>query len=271
MGTKQEIKQPHCLCGKTKDSCSAVWEMRENTGASTSSFLEILGKLLTEEKLVKANGVAEFSDGFLCIICRDFLCKIDMLQQQLRDVKNSVLQLLKNSGYLGGNVKAIQENAKNALVNLTSVGEGNDITKDNDKCDTKTTENGSKKEENEVKSQEDIKKPKLGKIATTNAQTSQNIILKTKRIPKETQRLKEYKTSEKREGKEKDATTDDEVYLVEALLEKRGYKYLVKWENYPEPYNSWEPRFALPKKIVEVYPMMITILMITFSFILSVL
>ena len=52
--------------------------------------------------------------------------------------------------------------------------------------------------------------------------------------------------------KDEVAAMNDEIYIIEALLEKRGYKYLVKWENYPEPYNSWEPRFSLPKCIVEV-------------------
>ena len=45
---------------------------------------------------------------------------------------------------------------------------------------------------------------------------------------------------------------EEEVPVVESLLEKRGYKYLVKWENYPEAYNRWEPRFSLPKFIVKV-------------------
>ena len=39
---------------------------------------------------------------------------------------------------------------------------------------------------------------------------------------------------------------------VESLLEKRGYKYLVKWKNCSEASNSWEARFALPQLIVKV-------------------
>ena len=50
----------------------------------------------------------------------------------------------------------------------------------------------------------------------------------------------------------KSKETEDDMFYVETLLEKRGSKYLVKWENYPESYNSWEPRFGLPEEIVKV-------------------
>ena len=39
---------------------------------------------------------------------------------------------------------------------------------------------------------------------------------------------------------------------VESLLEKRGYKYLVKWKNCSADCNSWEARFALPQTVVKV-------------------
>jgi len=91
-------------------------------------------------------------------------------------------------------------------------------------------------------------KDKSEKIDMKNVKTT---IMK--RTPKETSRLKEYKMSKNQEEKDEVAAMKDEIYIIEALLEKRGYKYLVKWENYPEPYNSWEPRFSLPKCIVEYY------------------
>ena len=51
---------------------------------------------------------------------------------------------------------------------------------------------------------------------------------------------------------DKPKAIEEEVFIVEALLEKRGYKYLVKWEDRPPVSNSWEPRFALPECIVKV-------------------
>ena len=36
---------------------------------------------------------------------------------------------------------------------------------------------------------------------------------------------------------------DDAVYVIESLNRKRGNKYLVNWENYPDNEDTWEPRF----------------------------
>ena len=35
---------------------------------------------------------------------------------------------------------------------------------------------------------------------------------------------------------------DDNIYIIEALISKKGSEYLVKWENYPEDQNTWEPQ-----------------------------
>ena len=44
----------------------------------------------------------------------------------------------------------------------------------------------------------------------------------------------------------------DDVYNVEALVEKKGSKYLVKWENYPSDQNTWEPKSSISDFIVKV-------------------
>ena len=43
------------------------------------------------------------------------------------------------------------------------------------------------------------------------------------------------------------------VYNVETLLEKKGNKYLVKWEGYSDADNTWEPSSSIPKHILEFY------------------
>ena len=52
--------------------------------------------------------------------------------------------------------------------------------------------------------------------------------------------------------KKKSVSIQEDVYNVEALLEKKGSKYLVKWENYPEDQNSWEPKSSIPDFILKV-------------------
>ena len=82
-----------------------------------------------------------------------------------------------------------------------------------------------------------------------------------KREKKETQKLKEYKLhfeKQKNRLKNKERTKSkqnkDEVYIIESLIERegKGSYFLVKWENYGEDWNSWEPRSEIPSFIVEV-------------------
>ena len=42
------------------------------------------------------------------------------------------------------------------------------------------------------------------------------------------------------------------VYTIESLVERKGSKYLVKWENFPESQNTWEPRMSIPPSILKV-------------------
>ena len=90
-------------------------------------------------------------------------------------------------------------------------------------------------------------------IATTS--------MKSKRERKETPKLKEYRSAliqtEKTESKPKakkvkNVSKEDKVYTIEALLEKEGSMFLVKWENYTSLWNSWEPREGIPPFILKV-------------------
>ena len=48
-----------------------------------------------------------------------------------------------------------------------------------------------------------------------------------------------------------------DTYNVEEILDKKMfgkvYKYLIKWEGYPDEENSWEPRNYLPKEMVDEF------------------
>ena len=43
------------------------------------------------------------------------------------------------------------------------------------------------------------------------------------------------------------------VFIIESLLKKEANKYLVKWENYPASQNTWEPKSAIPKFVLDFY------------------
>ena len=63
---------------------------------------------------------------------------------------------------------------------------------------------------------------------------------------------------EKRGGKEKQKfkkekkTEKEDVYIIESLIKKKGTKYFVKWENYSDELNTWEPVASIPHFIVKV-------------------
>ena len=94
-----------------------------------------------------------------------------------------------------------------------------------------------------------------------------NSSIKSKRERKETPKLKEYRSAliqtEKTESKPKvkkvkNVSKEDKVYTIEALLEKEGSMFLVKWENYSSLLNSWEPRDGIPPFIVKVIMVIIS-------------
>lgn len=49
---------------------------------------------------------------------------------------------------------------------------------------------------------------------------------------------------------------EDRVYVIEKLLDKRICRgceeYLVSWKNYPQEYNTWEPRHAIEMNCLDL-------------------
>ena len=114
----------------------------------------------------------------------------------------------------------------------------------------------SKREEditNKVEKLERKKRESQGKTAIKSPDKLHN-----GNSPKEgkcqSQKQADYKSaSENKEVKDKPREEPPEkIYIIESLLKKNGSKFLVKWENYPKDYNSWEPRSCIPPNIVKV-------------------
>ena len=62
------------------------------------------------------------------------------------------------------------------------------------------------------------------------------------------------KQKEKEEARKKkiQKKAKDDVYIIESLKEKKGNNFLVKWENYSEEENTWEPRASIPGFVLKV-------------------
>merc|ERR1712060_477952 len=57
----------------------------------------------------------------------------------------------------------------------------------------------------------------------------------------------------KKKPVEKKKPAEEEVYIIESLKEKKGNKFLVKWENFPDEESTWEPKSSIPEYILEFY------------------
>ena len=64
--------------------------------------------------------------------------------------------------------------------------------------------------------------------------------------------MKVENVRKKNTEKSKPLFIEDDVYNIEALIEKKESNYLVKWENYPEDQNTWEPKSSIPHFIIKV-------------------
>ena len=170
---KDESTQECCLCGAIPDTAATKWDLTSTTGASKFTFSNVLNKLFAESQLPPSVQKQDFSAGFLCQNCKEFVSELDQLQNQVIGAKKNIIHSFKKS---------------------------------------KTTE--KKKQETIVS-----EPPVSEKIAKK----------KTKKAPKE------------------------DVYIIESLREKKGNNFLVKWENYPEEENTWEPRAAIPGFILKVF------------------
>ena len=62
-------------------------------------------------------------------------------------------------------------------------------------------------------------------------------------------KIKNLKSEMKFSVKKKDQT---DVFIIEYLKEKKGPKYLVKWENRHESENSWESKNKIPSSVLQV-------------------
>ena len=56
----------------------------------------------------------------------------------------------------------------------------------------------------------------------------------------------------KQKSKRENKTAKGDVYIIESLIKKKGSKYFVKWENYSDELNTWEPAASIPHFIVKV-------------------
>ena len=94
------------------------------------------------------------------------------------------------------------------------------------------------------------------KIAEKDRDDVEKSVRKSKRElkpPRKFSPQEKLKKKPPRKEKEKEDDSDSDVYIIEALVDKREGKYLVKWLDYPSSENTWEPKSAIPRFILKFY------------------
>jgi len=191
---KAGIKSQHCFLSQAPVGPSSC-KLLDNVGDTKYTFADVLAKLFKKEQLPYKISEDDLSSGVLSSQCKESVLKLFRLQQELRDVKNGI-------------VNTYQTSLKN--------------NKDQNKpTDTNIDESTPKEKKSKNKAPNDDEG--------------------------EAKRKKQkVKVDEKNDA-------EDEVYNIESLKEKSGNKFLVKWENYPEEENTWEPRSSIPDYILQFY------------------
>ena len=83
----------------------------------------------------------------------------------------------------------------------------------------------------------------------------ESVLCETKTDNKKESTLKEnnqQKEKDKARKKKVQKEPEDDVYIIESLKEKKGNNFLVKWENYSDEENTWEPRASIPGFVLKV-------------------
>lgn len=76
-------------------------------------------------------------------------------------------------------------------------------------------------------------------------------------MPKDTRRRRNPKNEIKHQPMPEEPVDDDRFYVIEKILDKRlnaleEEEYLVRWQNYPPEWDSWEPRKELERNALDM-------------------
>ena len=85
------------LCSNITESSAIVWDLLAPTGASKNTLSDVLNTLFTEEHLPAIVKKPDFSDGYLCKVCKDLVADLDRLQNETLGVKKSIIGVFKKA------------------------------------------------------------------------------------------------------------------------------------------------------------------------------
>ena len=106
--------------------------------------------------------------------------------------------------------------------------------------------------EKETKTQDRNNSEKRESHSSAKGNTRNKGVKKQNKTEKQVDLDKSKEAAKLKKVRKKQDPEEEETYIIESLLEKKGSKFLVKWEQFSEEWNSWEPRSGLPVFITKV-------------------
>ena len=258
------VAKPCFLCGNAKkNNC----ELSEVVSSSGYTFSDVLAKLFSKEDLPPSLAEKDHSQGLLCSHCQSLVTDLFRLQKELKTVKNVIVRIYRNSETVCETATSVSEPSGHQKKEKIE----NNSTKIDTLSDNVTFEKAAQKRVREKKTNliDDNKVDTQSSNQKRKRSRSKNVLdnLDNKAVANETstvERKKRKKSikvdpnfeyfgkAEEEETEVPESPADDAVYNIEALIAKKGSTYLVKWENYADDQNTWEPSYSIPDPIVEV-------------------
>jgi len=271
-----KTKTARCfLCGVLQE---CQYELSEELEDSGNTISDVLSKLFSRKQIPACLARKDTSQGLLCTFCKYLVMDLIRLQKELKTVESIIVRTFKNSEDTdersGSSDKqgaySRIETDRNESIKIYRVEENKYSLGSNHRRHKRKRKNDKRanyeKEENNVDKQQKtnaMRKSLKRKISEggENNKTSKDCVEKTdnnhnKEYNKQSLRKNEVETVlENSNGlyESDDAPKEDEaVYNIEALIANNDGEYLVKWENYPDSENTWEPASCIPDTIIEV-------------------
>ena len=229
-----------CLC---EEDIVNGFDLERSTGSSELTFSEVLNKIFSSinahhEQIPKLI----FRNGLICSFCKIPIQDLDLLQHKILGLQKVILKRAERKLEKISETQKLKTEKKEKKLTKSN---GQTNTKDNSltnkKIYSKNFNNKIRKcnrnEKNEVIQCSPDSRPRREKQGNTMSDIER---AKIKNLPID---LKfQMKKRIKRD-----------IYIIEYLKEKKGNKYLVKWENRHENENSWESKSRIPQNVLQYY------------------
>ena len=226
------------LCEEKLEPGQGQEDINTSTGSSNSSYATILNAVFDNSE--QAIPRLLFSSGIICLKCKVPIKDLDLFQNKIIGLKKVILTRAskKLEAISGGKEEVSSPNPDNVQEEAVDEEDEEDVTKAEEKkrpVPTATAKRVSGKKSLSVPSDISVR-PRRDK-----PQNSMSEIEKAK--------IKNLKSDMKYSVKKRNQS---DVYIIEYLKEKKGPKFLVKWENRHESENSWESKNKIPSSVLQV-------------------